>query len=48
MDLFTSPLENEELSLKELATLSMEDIEMQNQIWRLLQPTMKWSLESSS
>jgi hypothetical protein len=29
MDLFTSPLENEEMSLRELAMPSMEDIEMQ-------------------
>jgi hypothetical protein len=29
MDLFTSPLEHEEMSLRELAMLSMEDIEMQ-------------------
>jgi hypothetical protein len=29
MDLFTSPLEDEEMSLRELAMLSMEDIEMQ-------------------
>jgi hypothetical protein len=47
MDLFTS-LEDEEMSLRELAMPSMEDMEMKNQIWLLLQPTMKWSLESSS
>jgi hypothetical protein len=29
MDLFTSPLEDEEMSLKELAMPSMKDIEMQ-------------------
>jgi hypothetical protein len=29
MDLFTSPLEDEEMSLRELAMTSMEDIEMQ-------------------
>jgi hypothetical protein len=29
MDLFTSPLEDEEMSLRELAMPSMEDIEMQ-------------------
>jgi hypothetical protein len=29
MDLFTSHLEDEEMSLRELAMLSMEDIEMQ-------------------
>jgi hypothetical protein len=29
MDLFTSPLEDEEMSLRELAMSSMEDIEMQ-------------------
>jgi hypothetical protein len=29
MDLFTSPLEDEEMSLRELAMLSMEDIGMQ-------------------
>jgi hypothetical protein len=29
MDLFTSPLEDEEMSLRELAITSMEDIEMQ-------------------
>jgi hypothetical protein len=29
MELFTSPLEDEEMSLRELAMLSMEDIEMQ-------------------
>jgi hypothetical protein len=29
MHLFTSPLEDEEMSLRELAMLSMEDIEMQ-------------------
>jgi hypothetical protein len=29
MDLFTSPLEDEEMSLRELAIPSMEDIEMQ-------------------
>jgi hypothetical protein len=29
MDLFTSPLEDEEMLLRELAMLSMEDIEMQ-------------------
>jgi hypothetical protein len=29
MDLFISPLEDEEMSLRELAMLSMEDIEMQ-------------------
>jgi hypothetical protein len=29
MDLFTSPLENEEMSLRQLAMPSMEDIEMQ-------------------
>jgi hypothetical protein len=28
MDLFTSPLEDEEISLRELAMPSMEDIEM--------------------
>jgi hypothetical protein len=28
MDLFTSPLEDEEMSLRELAMPSMEDIEM--------------------
>jgi hypothetical protein len=30
MDLFTSPLEDEEMSLRELEMPSMEDIEMQN------------------
>jgi hypothetical protein len=30
MDLFTSPSENEEISLRELAMPSMEDIEMEN------------------
>jgi hypothetical protein len=30
MDLFTSPLEDEEMSLRELAMPSMEDIKMQN------------------
>jgi hypothetical protein len=30
VDLFTSPLEDEEMSLRELAMPSMEDIEMQN------------------
>jgi hypothetical protein len=29
MDLFTSPLEDKEMSLRELAMPSMEDIEMQ-------------------
>jgi hypothetical protein len=29
MDLFTSPLQDEEMSLRELAMPSMEDIEMQ-------------------
>jgi hypothetical protein len=29
MDLFTSPLEDQEMSLRELAMPSMEDIEMQ-------------------
>jgi hypothetical protein len=29
MDLFTSPLEDEEMSLREIAMPSMEDIEMQ-------------------
>jgi hypothetical protein len=29
LDLFTSPLEDEEMSLRELAMSSMEDIEMQ-------------------
>jgi hypothetical protein len=29
MDLFTSPLEDEEMSLRELAMPSLEDIEMQ-------------------
>jgi hypothetical protein len=29
MDLFTSPLEDEEMLLRELALSSMEDIEMQ-------------------
>jgi hypothetical protein len=29
MDLFTSPLEDEEMSLRELAMSSMEDMEMQ-------------------
>jgi hypothetical protein len=29
MDLFTSPLEDEEMSLRELAMSSMEDIEVQ-------------------
>jgi hypothetical protein len=29
MDLFTSPLEDEEMSLRELAMPSVEDIEMQ-------------------
>jgi hypothetical protein len=29
MDLFTSPLEDEEMSLRELAMPSMEDIEIQ-------------------
>jgi hypothetical protein len=32
MDLFTSPLEDEEMSLRELAVSSMEDTKMQNQI----------------
>jgi hypothetical protein len=30
MDLFTSPSEDEEISIRELAMPSMEDIEMQN------------------
>jgi hypothetical protein len=30
MDFFTSPLEDEEMSLRELEMPSMEDIEMQN------------------
>jgi hypothetical protein len=30
MDLFTSPLEDKEMSLRELEMPSMEDIEMQN------------------
>jgi hypothetical protein len=29
MDLFTSPMEDEKMSLRELEMLSMEDIEMQ-------------------
>jgi hypothetical protein len=32
MDLFTLPLEDEEMSLRELAMPSMEDIEIKNQI----------------
>jgi hypothetical protein len=32
MDLFTSPFEDEEMSLRELAMPSMEYIEMQKQI----------------
>jgi hypothetical protein len=33
MDLFTSPLEDKEMSLRELAMPSMEDIEMQKSDW---------------
>jgi hypothetical protein len=32
MDLFTSPLKDEEISLRELAMLSMEDTEMQKSV----------------
>jgi hypothetical protein len=35
MDLFTSPLEDEEMLLRDLAMSSMEDIEMQNSDLRL-------------